>query len=127
MDYTRYAEEGCLNILKEICEAITGRLELKIVIKPEVGAMVISQTYPHGEAFLHTTQQLATYCEVEIDGYHGCGCVQGSEPERAYYAAVIDAVMWNVHPVLSDIAPLIKILEDDISAKWKNQRKELYA
>lgn len=127
MDYTRYADEGSLDILKKICEIIIEKSEHKVISKPETGAMVISQTYPHGEAVLHTTQLYATYCEVEIDGYLGYGCVQGNEPERAHYAAIIDAVIWGGHPIISNITPLIGELENDISVKWKNQRKELYA
>lgn len=127
MDYMCYAEEGSLDILREICESVTAKLPLKIISKPETGAMVTSHTYTDGAAFLHTVQQQATYCEVEIDGYPGMGCVHGCEPERAYYAAIIDAVMYGCHPITASIAPLIRELENDISGKWKNQHKKLYA
>ncbi len=127
MDYMYYADEGSLDILREICERITEKLPLKILSKPETGAMVTSHMFTDETAFMHTVQQQATYCEVEIDGFPGMGCVRGDNHERAYYAAVIDAVMWGCHPIVSSLAPLISRLEDDISAKWKNQRKELYA
>lgn len=36
-------------------------------------------------------------------------------------------MMYGSQPVISSISPLIRELENDITVKWKNQRKGLYA
>lgn len=125
MDYMQIAEEGNMEILKVIYETVTSRLPFRLVTQPTTGKMAISHTDPQENTNIPIGEAVATYCEVEVDGNIGYGCVPGNDPERAKYAALIDSIKWNEHPVASIIDPLLDKIRDELIDKWKNQRREL--
>ena len=126
MDYMQIVEEGNIDTLKEIHDIITTQLPYRLVAGPETGKVAVSHTDPQEKVVTHTGETVATFCEVEVDGNPGYGCVPGNDPERAKYAALIDSVIWNEHPMSSLINPLLDKIENELLQIWKKRREELY-
>lgn len=125
MDYMQIAEEGNIETLKEIYDMITAQLPFRLISQPATGKVVISHTDPEETANTLLGETIATYCEVEVDGNIGYGCVPGNDPERAKYAALIDAIKWNGHSAAAMIDPFLDKMKDELLYKWKNRRREL--
>jgi alpha-D-ribose 1-methylphosphonate 5-triphosphate synthase subunit PhnG len=126
MDYAMLTEEGNIDTLKEICDIIQRMLPCEIICESSPGIMKISHLDTHEKTHRHIGETKATYCEVEVDGNAGFGCIQGYDAKRALYAALIDSVMFNNHPITSYIAHLLDELENQVLEKWVKQRMELY-
>ena len=125
MEYMYLAEEGNIEILRKIHGIIAATLPYRIVSHPTSGKMVISHTDTLLGKKVNLNEVLATHCEVEVDGNPGFGCIPGNEPEWAEYAAIIDSLMWNEHPALEKIRPLINEIRNEIYLKWQNRHLEL--
>lgn len=125
MDYMQVVEEGDINILKEIHDIIVNQLPCRYISKPVTGKVVVSHTDVQEQTKLHLGETFETYCEVEVDGNSGYGCVPGIDPERALYAAVIDSIIWHRHPLENVINPMIDAARKDMIYNWSMQRKEL--
>jgi Uncharacterized enzyme of phosphonate metabolism len=125
MDYTHIVEEGNIEVLKQIHDMIINQLPCRYISQPAIGKVVISYTDEQAKAREHVGDVSATYCEVEVDGNVGYGCVPGNDPDRARYAAVIDSIIWNQHPMENEINPLLEIIRNELLRKWNNQLKEL--
>ena len=125
MDYMQIAEEGNIETLKEIYDIIITRLPFRLISQPTTGKVVISHSDTQEMTNARIGETIATYCEVEVDGNIGYGCVPGNDPERAKYAALIDSIKWNEHPAASVIDPLLDKIKDELLYKWKTRRREL--
>lgn len=125
MDYTQIVEEGNIEALKEIYDIIVSRLPYRLISQPETGKVVISHSDPQEKTDTYIGDTLATYCEAEVDGCMGYGAVPGNDPQRAIYAALIDSVIWNQHPVSSLIMPLLEKMRVELHYKWQNRYREL--
>ena len=121
MDHMQLVEEGNIEILKEIHDFIVNTMPYRLISHPSTGIMVISHSDPLEKTNTRIGETTATYCEVEVDGNTGYGCIPGNDPERAKYAAMIDALIWSNHPALAEINPLLDKIKNELYCKWKNK------
>jgi phosphonate C-P lyase system protein PhnG len=62
-------------------------------------------------------------CEVEVEGHLGYGCVLGSGEDRAFYAALVDAVMASHGPLRAEVEPKLKQLSEAIMRDRRDESK----
>lgn len=121
MDYTQILEDGNIESLKEIHDIIVRKLPCRYVTSPSIGKVVISHTDPQENTKTRLGEEIATYCEVEVDGFIGYGCIKGNNPERARYAAIIDSIIWNDHTMAAEISPLIEDLKKELMWRFSTR------
>src|SRR5215469_12351357 len=95
--------EANLEVLERLADAVLANTEVRVHKLPsaelaqmQVRDPVRGQPFFLGEVLFHE-------CLAEIDGAWGYGCALGQDPERALYAAVLDAALNAGHRLASEI------------------------
>ncbi|MCX7843224.1 MAG: phosphonate C-P lyase system protein PhnG [Clostridia bacterium] len=121
MHYSQVVAEGSMEGLKKIFDHISQNAQIKIIrnVTPAM-VMVRHRDSVEGTPF-YMGEAFVLECEVEVDRNLGYGCVLGYEPERAFYAAVVDAVLGSGHKLSDQIKPMIDDLEKALYSLWEQE------
>lgn len=126
MDYMQLVQDGNIKTLEKIYTLMVDRLPCRIISQPATGRVMMSNIDPQEKTKTRISEYIATYCEIEVDGNIGYGCVHGNDPERAKYAALVDSLIFNDHPAVSLIKPLLNQIRDELRFNTlKKQRGEI--
>jgi alpha-D-ribose 1-methylphosphonate 5-triphosphate synthase subunit PhnG len=108
LHYSEVCAEGGLEALRELADAIVEQADVRVLREPRAGMVMVRHVDPLEHTAFYMGEAHVTECEVEVDGRLGYGCVLGSGEDRAFYAALVDAVMASGGPLRAEVEAKLK-------------------
>jgi alpha-D-ribose 1-methylphosphonate 5-triphosphate synthase subunit PhnG len=97
-----------LDALRQFADQLIARESVDLVKPPAICLTMIRAEDSVEQQEFYLGEALTTDCEVAIDGQVGYGICVGDEPDRAYYMAVIDALIAGKSPKLGQIEAFLE-------------------
>jgi alpha-D-ribose 1-methylphosphonate 5-triphosphate synthase subunit PhnG len=107
---TRILVDGDPDLSAELCARIQRRYHVVPLVDPHEMLVVIKVRESAQGSLFYLGEALATECRVLLDDVFGIGILLGSERQRAFELAVIDAAM-SVPTPLPEKADWVALLE----------------
>jgi alpha-D-ribose 1-methylphosphonate 5-triphosphate synthase subunit PhnG len=123
MELSRIISESDISYLKEAASIVAEKLAVKVLSDPDGGMVMVRHIDPLENTPFHLGEAYVTECKVEVDGLLGYGCVLGYEQDRALYAAILDAVVGNHHPVSEELAGILEMAEAALTGKRREESR----